>query len=76
MARIEIPIEEYQGLKNKIKSLEDALGEVSKDAALSKEKLEKIESIVMDLGEEKLIDRLFSWKKIIEPLQKLFPSNE
>ena len=72
MARIEISLEEYNGLKNKIKTLENTLGDVSKEAAIYKEKLGKIEGLVIDLEEETLINRIFSWKSIITPLKNLF----
>lgn len=76
MSRIEIPISEYNGLKNKIKQLEDTLADVSKEASAYKEKLGVIESLVMDLGNEKLLDRLFFWKSIIKPFKELFTNDK
>ena len=72
MARIEIPMSEYQGMKSKIKNLEDALNSVSKEAAVKKELMEKVKTLVADLEEEKFFDRLFRWKNIIEPFKDLF----
>lgn len=76
MARIEISIEEYNGLKNKIKQLESALVDVSKEASTYKEKLGILEGLVIDLDDEKLVDRLFSWKSIVKPFKDVFKNNE
>lgn len=72
MSRIEIPIEEYNGLKNKIKSLEQTLVDVSKETAIYKEKLSILESLVMDLENEKILSRIFSWKNIVNPFKEVF----
>ena len=70
--RIEIEISEYQGMRKKIKDLESALNSVSKEAATNKEIIEQAKALVVDLEEESLFDRLFRWKNIIEPIEKLF----
>jgi hypothetical protein len=72
MARIEIPIDEYNGLKNKIKALEATIVDVSKEAAFYKEKFKDAESLAYDLEAEGFISRLFRWKKIVSPLLELF----
>lgn len=71
-ARIEIPAEEYQGMKSKIKNLESALNSVSAEAALHKETFEKAKALVEDLGDETFVNRLFRWKTIITSLKKAF----
>ena len=71
MSRIEIPLSEYNGLKKKVKDLEKALNDVSNEASLYKEKLGTVESAVLDLEGEGLVNRIFSWKNTIEPLTKL-----
>lgn len=76
MARIEISLEEYNGLKNKIKTLENTLGDVSKEASAYKEKLGTIEGLVMDLEDETWVDRLFSWKSILKPFKDLFSNGK
>lgn len=76
MSRIEIPMTEYNGLKNKIKQLESALVDVSKEASTYKEKLGILEGLVIDLDSEKLVDRLFSWKSIIKPFKDVFKKND
>lgn len=72
MSRIEIPMKEYNGLKNKIKSLEQTLVDVSKETAVYKEKLSILESLVMDLENEKILSRVFSWKNIVNPFKEVF----
>lgn len=76
MSRIEIPMKEYNGLKNKIKSLEQTLVDVSKETAIYKEKLSILESLVMDLENEKIFSRIFSWKNIVTPFKEVFKKNE
>ena len=63
---------EYNGLKNKIKSLEQTLVDVSKETAIYKEKLSILESLVMDLEDEKVLNRIFSWKNIVNPFKEVF----
>ena len=72
MSRIEITIEEYQGMRNKIKNLESSLNSVSQEAASNKEKIEQAKALVEDLQNESFINRLFNWKDITTPLKELF----
>lgn len=72
MARIDLDITEYQGMRDKIKNLESALNLVSKEAAHNKEIIEQAKTLVEDLHEEGLLNRMFKWKSIIEPLLILF----
>ena len=75
MSRIEIPIQEYQGMRNKIKSLESALNSVSVEAATNKEIIEKAKALVIDLEGEGFFNRLFSWKSVIQPFKDLLGTN-
>lgn len=75
MARIEVDMTEYQGMKTKIRNLENALNSVSKEAAVNKETLEKFKALVADLEEEAFFDRLFRWKSIVEPFKDLIELN-
>jgi hypothetical protein len=72
MSRIEIPISEYQGMKSKIRDLENALNSVSKEAATNKEIVEQAKALVVDLENEPFLIRLFHWKSVIEPFKDLF----
>ena len=76
MSRIEIPMKEYNGLKSNIKSLEQTLIDVSKEASVYKEKLNILESLVMDLENEKILSRIFSWKNIVNPFKEVFIKSE
>jgi len=76
MARIEIPMKEYNDLKSKIKSLEQTLVDVSKETAIYKEKLSILESLVMDLEGEGVLNRIFSWKNIVNPFKEVFKKDE
>ena len=76
MARIEIPMKEYNGLKSKIKSLEQTIVDVSKETAAYKEKLSILESLVMDLEGEGVLNRIFSWKNIVNPFKEVFKKDE
>lgn len=69
-------MEEYNGLKTKIKQLEDTLADVSKEASAYKEKLGVLEGMVMDFGNENLLDRMFYWKNIIKPFKELFTNGK
>ena len=71
MSRIEIPISEYQGMKTKIKNLENALNSVSKEAAVNKEYIEQIKALIADLEEESFLGRLFRWKSVTKPFKEL-----
>ncbi len=75
MSRIEIDIKEYQGMRNKIKSLESALNSVSVEAATNKEVIEKVKALVVDLEGEGFFNRLFSWKNVIEPFKELLEAH-
>jgi hypothetical protein len=68
-------IKEYQGMRNKIKSLESALNSVSVEAATNKEVIEKVKALVVDLEGEGFFNRLFSWKNVIEPFKELLEAH-
>lgn len=71
MARIEVDITEYQGMKTKIRNLENALNSVSKEAAINKEYIEQIKTLVLDLENEPFLIRVFHWKSVVEPFKEL-----
>ena len=71
MAKIEINLKEYNALKDKIKELENKLGDASNEISKYKEKLESIEILVLDLEGESIANRLFNWKKVVKPFKEL-----
>lgn len=76
MSRIEISMEEFQGMKSRIKNLESALDAVSKDAAIKKEILEQVKALYEDLKSSNLYERIFTWNKVLIPFKKLFKNYE
>ena len=73
--RIEIPLEEYKAMKEKIESLEKEL--VSKDDELKVVKNEKM--ILIDEIEEftllPLFERVFRWKSNVEEIFEVLDEN-
>lgn len=67
---------EYNGLKDKIKSLEQTLVDASKEASAYEEKLSILENLVMDLENERILNRIFSWKNIVNPFKEVFKKND
>lgn len=74
--RIEIPLDEYKGMKEKIESLEKAL--VSKEDELKVVKNEKM--ILLDEIEEftslSLFERVFKWKENIQEIFEVLDENQ
>lgn len=66
MARIEIPMEEYQGMKERIETLEKALVESQKKAEQYQTKYDTLVLDVEDLEELSLFERIFDFKSIIK----------
>ena len=72
MAKIEIDIKEYQGMRDKINELESALYSVSAEVAANKKLVEELKTLVSDLENEGLLNRLFGWKNVVQPLKDVF----
>ena len=70
MARIEISLEEYNALKNKVKNLEEQIVIDSKEIKKYKSDLEDLFFAIEGLENEGLLDRIFKWKNIINSLLK------
>lgn len=70
MARIEISLEEYNNLKNRIKVLENNIVDISKEAAEYKEKLDNMKRVLGDVVDASLTDRIFAWKTHMQPFIK------
>ena len=68
MARIEISMEEYQGMKDKIESLEKSLADSKKETELYRERFIAIHDTVEDAADISLFNRLFNWKKIFKSI--------
>lgn len=74
--RIEIPLDEYKGMKEKIESLEKAL--VSKEDELKVVKNEKM--ILLDEIEEftslSLFERAFKWESNVQEIFEVLDENQ
>ena len=68
--RIEIPMDEYKGMKERIESLEKTLVSKDKDIeALQNENL-LLQTKLEDVVTMPLFDRLFSWGKLTKEVLK------
>lgn len=76
MARIEISLEEYNGLKSKIDALGQTIHDVTKENNKFKELLDKVEYEVYKLNDSTITERLFKWKSIFKPLADIFGLDE
>lgn len=74
--RIEIPLDEYKGMKEKIESLEKAL--VAKEDELKVVKNEKM--ILLDEIEEftslSLFERVFKWESNVQEIFEVLDENQ
>ena len=73
MSRIEIPMSEYKGMKEKIESLEKSLVESNKKAELYEQKYDNIQIELENILETGILTRMFGWRRA---LSKLIESDE
>lgn len=68
--RIEIPMDEYRGMKDRIEELEKTLVSKDKEIESLKEKYLTVETQLEDIASLSLSERIFNWgsniKKIID----------
>ena len=68
--RIEIPMDEYRGMKDRIEELEKTLVSKDKEIESIKEKYLTVETQLEDIASLSLSERIFNWgsniKKIID----------
>ena len=62
--RIEIPLEEYNGMKSKIDEFEKILNNTSKEAAKYKEENELIREFLENIQEVTFYQRVFNWNNV------------
>jgi uncharacterized protein Yka (UPF0111/DUF47 family) len=60
--RIEIPMDEFKGMKEKIDSLEKTLASKDKEIEVLKDKVLNLENAVDDIADTPLFERVFNWK--------------
>ena len=71
--RIEMPLEEFNAMKNKIDEYEKIINNISKETSACKEENEKLKEILSEVFSMNAIDRLTDWNKVkskLEPLLK------
>ena len=67
MARIEISLDEYNGLKQKINELEASIADKNKKIEeLGELSFEAQESLKMLINNTTWMERVFQWKKLVE----------
>ncbi len=59
--RIEIPMDEYKGMKEHIEELEKALVSKDKEIEILKDKCLTVENQLEDISSLSLVERVFSW---------------
>lgn len=77
MARIEISLDEYNGLKQKINELEASIADKNKKIEeLGELSFEAQESLKMLINNTTWMERVFQWKKLIEVINPKLYSEE
>lgn len=68
MSRIEIPMEEYNGMKEKIESLEKSWADSKKQIEIYNERVNNLQEMLDNVTEASLFDRVFGWKKLLKEI--------
>lgn len=68
--RIEIPLDEYKGMKARIEELERNLVSKDKEIEEIKDKYLKVEEILEEISSLSLFERVFNWKENIKDIVK------
>ena len=70
MARIEISMEEYNSLKDKIRTLEKTNSEHLQEISALKEQTSILKDSLEEICDSSLTERIFRWGNIIKHFQK------
>ena len=68
--RIEIPLDEYKGMKARIEELERNLVSKDKEIEEIKDKCLKVEDTLEEISSLSLFERVFNWKENIKDIVK------
>lgn len=68
MSRIEIPMDEYNGMKERIEELEKTIVSKDKEIQNNKEKCLELENKIDDIVSLSVTERLFNWKTAIKTI--------
>lgn len=66
--RIEIPMDEYRGMKERIEELEKALASKDKEIEILKDKCLTVETQLEDIASLSLVERVFSWSSNLKSI--------
>ena len=68
MARIEIPMEEYNGMKKEIESLQKSWADSKKQIEVYNERISNLQEMLDNITEASLFARVFGWKKLLKEI--------
>ena len=66
--RIEIPMDEFKGMREKIDSLEKTLASKDKEIEVLKDKNITLQNTLEDISAMSLFERIFNWKSNVKNL--------
>lgn len=66
--RIEIPMDEYRGMKERIEELEKTLASKDKEIEILKDKCLTVESQLEDITSLSLVERVFNWSSNLKAI--------
>ena len=66
--RIEIPMDEYRGMKDRIEELEKTLASKDKEIEILKDKCLTVETQLEDIASLSLVERVFNWGSNIKAI--------
>ena len=66
--RIEIPMNEFKGMREKIDSLEKTLASKDKEIEVLKDKNITLQNTLEDISTMSLFERIFNWKSNVKNL--------
>ena len=66
--RIEIPMDEFKGMREKIDSLEKTLASKDKEIEVLKDKNITLQNTLEDISTMSLFERIFNWKSNVKNL--------
>ena len=68
MSRIEIPMTEYKGMKEKIESLQKSWADSKKQIEVYNERVNNLQEMLDNIAEASLFARVFGWKKLFKEI--------
>lgn len=66
--RIEIPMDEYRGMKERIEELEKTIASKDKEIEILKDKCLTVETQLDDIASLSLVERVFNWSSNLKAI--------